>query len=79
MGILEEQKTSRSYQESRLNSLLSSLQPSYYTDSAILTVLNNVLTKLTLKTAACGDPSSIKGGLPVAISTTVHPSDQISA
>lgn len=33
----------------------------------------------TLNTAACGDPSSMKGGLLVAISTTVHPKDQMSA
>ena len=29
--------------------------------------------------AASGDPSSKNGGFPVAISTTVHPKDQISA
>lgn len=34
---------------------------------------------ITLNTAACGEPSSMKGGLPVAISTIVHPNDQISA
>lgn len=34
---------------------------------------------VTLKTAACGDPNSINGGLPVAISTMVQPRDQISA
>ena len=33
----------------------------------------------TLNMAASGDPNSMKGGLPVAISTTVQPSDQISA
>ena len=33
----------------------------------------------TLKMAASGAPSSVNGGLAVAISTTVQPSDHISA
>lgn len=33
----------------------------------------------TLKRAACGEPNSINGGFPVAISTTVQPKDQTSA
>ena len=33
----------------------------------------------TLKMAASGEPSSVKGGFPVAISTTVQPRDQMSA
>jgi len=40
---------------------------------------NSVQMKHTLKTAACGDPNSMNGGFPVAISTIVQPSDQISA
>ncbi len=33
----------------------------------------------TLNMAASGEPSSMKGGFPVAISTMVQPSDQMSA
>ena len=33
----------------------------------------------TLNMAASGVPSSVKGGLPVSISTTVHPRDHMSA
>ena len=33
----------------------------------------------TLKIAASGAPSSVKGGFPVAISTTVQPRDHMSA
>ena len=34
---------------------------------------------ITLNMAASGEPSSINGGLPVAISTIVQPNDQMSA
>ena len=37
------------------------------------------MNKLALNIAASGEPSSMKGGFPVAISTMVQPSDQISA
>ena len=40
---------------------------------------NSIYFNFTLNTAAWGEPNSINGGLPVAISTIVQPRDQISA
>ena len=44
-----------------------------------IALIKIILKYFTLKTAAWGEPNSMNGGLPVAISTIVQPRDQMSA
>ena len=52
---------------------------SFAISESVLGISGCCLYMPTLKIAASGAPNSVKGGFPVAISTTVQPRDQMSA